>query len=136
MLADIVRPGQLEQIIIKTQHNCVSNGNIYAHRNFVPIAHEYLMIIKKINPYMLDFTIPQRTTLDVRDAKQSTWKDVVMAYAKDVKTFTNAQIENDLKQHEKGKNTKDVAATLRRVCQELMQKGLLKHTGLGQWCVA
>lgn len=136
MLADIVRPGQLEQIIIKKQHNCVSNGNIYAHRNFVPIAHEYLMIIKKINPYMLDFTIPQRTTLDVRDAKQSTWKDVVMAYAKDVKTFTNAQIENDLKRHEKGKNTKNIAATLRRVCQELVQKGLLRHTGLGQWCVA
>ena len=136
MLADIVRPGQLEQIIIKQQHNCVSNGNTYTHRNFVPIAHEYLMIIKKVNPYMLDFTMPQYISLDVRDARQSTWKDVIMAYARDVKKFTNAQIENDLKKHEKGKHTKDVAATLRRECQELVKKGFLRHIGLGQWCIA
>lgn len=136
MLADIVRPGQLEQIIIKQQHNCVSNGNVYANRNFVPIAHEYLMILKKVNPYMLDFILPQRTTLDIRDAKQSTWKDVIMAYAREVRVFTNVQIENDLKKHEKGKRTKDIAATLRRECQELARKGLLHHTGWGKWCVA
>lgn len=136
MLTDIVRPGQLEQIIIKQQHNCTSFRNKYTNRNFVPIAHEYLLILKKVNPYMLDFTMPQRVILDIRDAKQSTWKDVVMAYAKDVKRFTNEQIAHDLKQHEKGKHTKNVTATLRRVCQELAQKGLLLHTGLGQWCIA
>ena len=41
MLTDIVKPGELEQIIIKYQHNCVSEGRTYSHKKFVPLVHEY-----------------------------------------------------------------------------------------------
>lgn len=35
MLADIAKPGTLEQIIIKMQHNCVSDRNVYTNQNLV-----------------------------------------------------------------------------------------------------
>lgn len=79
MLTDIVKPGELEQIIIKKQHNCVSNGRNYSRKNFVPLAHEYILVLKKIAPYILDFQYPVRKELDVRDSMSATWKDVVFA---------------------------------------------------------
>ena len=44
MLCDIAKPGTLEQIIIKMQHNCMSDNNTYSNHNFVPICHEYVKI--------------------------------------------------------------------------------------------
>lgn len=46
MLCDIVKPGTLEQIVIKLQNNCTSSKKVYTG-NFIPIIHEYLMVIKK-----------------------------------------------------------------------------------------
>ena len=79
MLADIVKPGQLEQIIIKAQHNCVSNGRSYSNRNFVPILHEYIMVLKKASDLFVDFMLPTKHELDMRDSKSATWTDVVYA---------------------------------------------------------
>ena len=33
MLKELCMPGQLENIIIKMQHNCVSDGNNYSNKN-------------------------------------------------------------------------------------------------------
>ena len=81
MLTDIVKPGQLEQIIIKAQHNTTSSGSSgkYSSRNFVPIAHEYLMVLKKISPYIITFSLEKKYKCDIRDSRQATWKDVVAA---------------------------------------------------------
>lgn len=79
MLNDIVKPGELEQIIIKMQHNCVSDGRTYSHKKFVPLVHEYILVLKKTAPYMLDFLFPFKKELDVRDSKHATWRDVVFA---------------------------------------------------------
>ena len=51
MVTELVTPGIIEQIIIKEQNNTSSgykNVAYSGHRTFVPIAHEYLMIIKKL----------------------------------------------------------------------------------------
>ncbi len=39
--------GKIENVIIKKQYNCVSDNIKYANK-FIPIQHEYLVIIKKI----------------------------------------------------------------------------------------
>ena len=83
MLADIIKPGELQQIIIKQQHNCVSYGRKYSNRNFVPITHEYIMVLKKIAPMMLLFQWPRKYKLDIRDSKTATWADVVQAVMKE-----------------------------------------------------
>ena len=81
MLTDIVKPGQLEQVIIKMQHNTVSEQqNInYSSKNFVPLVHEYIMVLKKIMPYMIEFQLPTKYELDIRDSQTATWRDVVWA---------------------------------------------------------
>lgn len=76
MLCDIAKPGTLEQIIIKTQHNCWSDSREYAGR-FVPIVHEYLLVLRKDEPlfYTVKYTADKRW--DIRDSSNATWRDVV-----------------------------------------------------------
>ena len=49
MISEIIKPGTLENIIIKAQHNCFSD-NISYSGHFIPILHEYVMIVRKDNP--------------------------------------------------------------------------------------
>ena len=84
MLVDIVKPGTLEQIVIKTQHNCWSDSRTYSNKNFIPIEHEYLMICRK-DGYLI---VPVRYTLhkeaDIRDLKSPTWRDLIYEVMKDI----------------------------------------------------
>lgn len=91
MLKDIVQPGELEQIIIKAQHNCVSDGRTYSKRNFYPIVHEYIMVIKKVMPYIIQFSLPIKKSLDIRDSKTATWLDVVTAAVRKLKGKADLQ---------------------------------------------
>lgn len=78
MLCDIAKPGTLEQIIIKTQHNCVSDRNTYSNLSFVPIVHEYLMVVKKENGLIVPVTFSQKKVFDIRDSKSASWRDIVV----------------------------------------------------------
>lgn len=132
MLKDIVQPGQLDQIIIKAQHNCVSDGRAYAHKNFVPIVHEYIMVIKKLLPYMIDFSLPQKFEKDIRDSKSATWRDVVMAVMKKFdKSATLEQIYAEIDGHEKCKANANWQAKVRQILQQYC-----KPISRGVWAVA
>lgn len=54
MLAEITKPGTLENIIIKAQHNCFSD-NIQYSGKFIPILHEYVMIVRKDDALFIRF---------------------------------------------------------------------------------
>ena len=43
----MMAPGKLDSIIIKTQHNCVSDRKNYANSNFTRISHEYLLTFRQ-----------------------------------------------------------------------------------------
>lgn len=104
MLTDIVKPGMLEQVIIKAQHNTVSGRQniMYAHNNFTPIAHEYLMVLKKLSPYIIDFQFPQSYKMDIRDSKKVTWRDVVAAVLRKLgSTATLHMIYAEIDGHQK-----------------------------------
>ena len=47
--ADLLKlaPGALDGILIKAQHNCVSDRRNYANPDFTPISHEYLLNFRK-----------------------------------------------------------------------------------------
>lgn len=47
IIKDMTWYGDLEAHLIKTQHNTRSQNKRYANNNFIPIAHEHLMIFKK-----------------------------------------------------------------------------------------
>lgn len=76
MLSEIVKPGTLENIIIKAQHNCFSD-NIHYSGAFIPILHEYVMIVRKDDPLMIPILATKRIEADIRDMPGATWRDIV-----------------------------------------------------------
>lgn len=83
MMSELVIPGNLEQVCVKLQHNTVSgrnwNGQGMQKKNFVPLAHEMIAVIKKPSGYELAFLLPKRYEMDIRNSRSATWKDVVAA---------------------------------------------------------
>lgn len=77
MLSDIAKPGTLEQIIIKMEHNCWSDTKQYSNKNFVPISHEYVMVVRKDAAVIIPVSIARIVQMDCRDSMASTWRDVV-----------------------------------------------------------
>ena len=132
MLKDIVQPGQLDQIIIKAQHNCVSDGRSYSNRNFVPIVHEYIMVIKKLAPYIIDFSLPTKHEMDIRDSKAATWRDVVMAVMEKLGEASLDDIYAQIEGHEKAKNNEHWRAKVR---QTLQQSPKLQNRARGVWAM-
>ena len=134
MICDIVKPGRLEQVIIKEQHNCVSNGTFYSHKNFVPIVHEYIMILKKCAPYMIDFVFPSKYERDVRDSKSATWKDVTYAVlCKIGRPASLEEIYQELESCQKSKANPHWKEKIRQVLQHMQQKGLTINIDRGIW---
>lgn len=78
MLAEIVKPGTLENIIIKAQHNCFSDKTQYSG-SFIPILHEYVMIVRKDDVLLYPILFSGKKQTDVRDMPGATWRDVVAA---------------------------------------------------------
>lgn len=65
MIFELIKPGTIENVVIKAQHNCWSDGINYSGKPFIPIVHEYLLIIRKDAPLL--FEIPAATlTIAVR----------------------------------------------------------------------
>ena len=97
MLAEIIKPGTLENIIIKAQHNCFSDKTRYSG-SFIPILHEYVMIVRKDNALICPVLISEKKQIDIRDIPGATWRDVVAAVLEQCKepvtlTFLYEQIE-------------------------------------------
>lgn len=133
MLKDIVQPGQLEQIIIKAQHNCVSDGRAYAHKNFVPIVHEYIMVIKKLMPYIIDFSLPTKHEVDIRDSKSATWRDVVYAVMEKLGEADLNAIYSEIENHERAKSNPHWKAKVR---QTLQMSNRYQNKARGVWRMA
>lgn len=119
MLTDIVKPGELDQILIKMQHNTVSGNRTYSSRNFVPIVHEYILILKKTSPYILDFQIPMKKELDIRDSFSATWRDVVFAVMRKLgKSASLSNIYKEVEGHEKTRTNPHWKDKIRQVLQK------------------
>lgn len=78
MVCDILKPGTLEQIIIKTQHNTWSGRQTYTG-NFVRIAHEYLIVTRKDDNIYIPVSFGVRKQYDMRCFGDQSWRDLVYA---------------------------------------------------------
>lgn len=77
MLCDILKPGTLEQVIIKAQHNCWSDRQSYSNQNFVPIVHEYLMVCRKDAGLVVPVSFGTSREYDMRTFGDQSWRDLV-----------------------------------------------------------
>lgn len=78
MISEIIKPGTLENIIIKTQHNCFSDNVQYSGK-FIPILHEYVLIVRKDNPLIIPIIQVKKKDVDIRDMEGASWRDIVAA---------------------------------------------------------
>lgn len=76
MLFELTKPGTLENVIIKTQHNCVSDRTSYSGK-FIPIVHEYLLLVRKDAPLQYPLLMTYRLEGDIRNMPGATWKDIL-----------------------------------------------------------
>ena len=78
MLCDILKPGTLEQVIIKAQHNCWSERQSYSG-NFVPIVHEYLLVTRKDAGLIVPVSWRTGRDYDMRSFGDQSWRDLVFS---------------------------------------------------------
>lgn len=109
--------GSLEQVIIKTQNNCVSDNIRYSGK-FIPIQHEYLVVIGKDSPYLIPVTHVSHTNCDMRESKKSTWAAVVAAILENNGgKMAKTELVKAMEKHPKGEHNRHVAAKMRQVMQ-------------------
>jgi hypothetical protein len=133
MFKDMVLPGTLEQVIIKPQWNTVSDGRTYSNKNFVPIVHEILVVLKKDDGMMIHYSLPVEYELDIRDSKTATWLDVVTAVMDKLGEADLDKIYSEIEGHEKAKANPHWKEKVRQTLQ--MSKRCQNKTR-GVWAVA
>jgi hypothetical protein len=131
MLAEIVKPGTLENIIIKAQHNCFSDKTRHSG-SFIPILHEYVMIVRKDNALICPILISEKKQADIRDIPGATWRDVVAAVLEQCDeavplTYLYGQIEP----YQKVKGHKWWKEKIRQTLQYHPEH--FQHAGRGLW---
>ena len=82
MIFELIKPGTLENVIIKAQHNCFSDNTQYSG-GFIPIVHEYLLLLRKDEPLIFSALLTYRREADIRDMSGATWRDIVAAVMAD-----------------------------------------------------
>lgn len=134
MLVDIIKPGTLENIVIKAQHNCWSDSVHYSNRNFIPIQHEYLMIVRKDEPLIFGFKMTQNGQFDMRDSLNTTWRDVVAAILeKSGSAMTLQEIYEKIDGHKKCQAN---AHWKEKVRQTLQINNTFTNVSKGVWAIA
>ena len=131
MLAEIAKPGTLEQIIIKTQHNCWSDRQVYSG-NFIPIQHEYVLICKKDDALIFPIMLPRTVQADLRDLRCSTWRDVVAAVmATKAGIWDLHSLYEAVANHRKAKENPNWQAKIRQTLQRY--PAVFTSAGNGAW---
>ena len=77
MILEMLKPGTIKQIIIKAQHNCWSDTVSYSGKPFIPIVHEYVLLLKKENALLFDVQFSKNGQMDIRDIEIPTWRNIV-----------------------------------------------------------
>ena len=131
MLAEIIKPGTLENIIIKAQHNCFSDKTQYSG-SFIPILHEYVMIVRKDTPLLVPVIVAKEIKADIRDMAGATWRDVVAAVLEEcTEAVTLTYLYEQIEPHKKAQNNKHWREKIRQTLQ--INPNHFHHTDRGMW---
>lgn len=131
MISEIIKPGTLENIIIKAQHNCFSD-NISYSGHFIPILHEYVMIVRKDNPIIFPILFSKKQNSDIRDMPGATWRDIVAAVLEEkTGAVPLSYLYEQLAEHKKAKQNKWWKEKIRQTLQ--YNPAYFVHTERGMW---
>ena len=134
MVSDCAKPGTLEQIVIKLQHNCLSEKSSYSNNNFIPIIHEYLVILRKDEPMLIPVTTVTRRMLDMRDALNTTWRDTVHSVLEHYgRSMTLNELYEELASHKKAQANPHWKDKIRQTVQDTRY---FRRTARGEYSAA
>ena len=109
--------GDLEQVIIKEQHNCLTDTIQYGGK-FIPLEHEYLVILRKKDPYVIPSQHVKCMERDMRSTEKATWASVLsMILEAHGGQMGPQELCAEMERHPKGKNNKNLDAKLRQELQ-------------------
>ena len=109
--------GDIEQVVIKKQFNCVSYATKYSGK-FIPIMHEYLVIIRKNSPYVIPVTIVKHVKCDMRNSQKSTWANVISMILEDHGgRLSRERLAAEMKKTTKAAKNNHVEAKMRQEIQ-------------------
>ena len=109
--------GKLEQVIIKEQHNTVSGQTNYGGK-FIPIAHEYLVILRKDGPFIVPISCTRPFERDIRKSEKTTWANLIAMILDDNNGCMNINdLVATLEKTEKAKTNNHVRAKVRQELQ-------------------
>lgn len=134
MLCDIAKPGTLEQIIIKAQHNCWSDSQTYSNRNFVPIIHEYLMVVKKESSLIVPVAYGLHRTFDYLAHACGSWRDLIHDLIEN--KASEMSLEELYSKVEKCPKTKSNPHWKEKVRQVVQNERYFKRTARGSYALA
>lgn len=109
--------GTLEQVVIKQQHNCLTDSIKYSGK-FIPIQHEYLVIIKKDGPFIVPIHHVEMLEKDIRTSKRVTWATVISMLLENAGgSMKKDDLVRAMENHPKAKDNNNVYAKLRQEIQ-------------------
>lgn len=115
MLRDIALPGEMQSIVIKQQVNATSYRRTYSGNSFIPIVHEFFVICKKPDAYIIDYTFCRHVSMDIRNSMNATWKDVIAAVIEAHKApMTREEIYEEVKGYKKAENNHHLPEKIRQ----------------------
>ena len=106
--------GSLEQVIIKEQFNTTSGDCTYKGK-FIPIAHEYCLIIRKTDNFIIPCKIIKNIDIDIRNEKTVTWRALIKSIIESKGKISRKDLYNILEKHPKSKNNNNVKAKARQI---------------------
>ncbi len=131
MISEIVKPGTLENIIIKAQHNCFSDRVQYSG-SFIPILHEYVMIVRKDSPLAIPIITTKEVDVDIRDVCGATWRDIVASVLEDINEAVSLEfIYEKIAPYKRARESKFWREKVRQTL--LRHPKVFQHTQRGQW---
>ena len=120
-----------KNIIIKAQHNCFSD-NIQYSGKFIPILHEYVMIVRKDDALFYPILFSEKRKVDIRDMPGATWKDVVASVLESAAgPVTLSWLYEQIEPHKKAQNNQWWKEKIRQTLQ--IHPSHFMSNGRGLW---
>jgi hypothetical protein len=117
MILDMAKPGTIEQVVIKLQHNCVSDSRTYCG-SFIPIVHEYLLITRKDQGLIVPISFGVHKEMDIRQSRSASWRDIIHTLMEDTGETSLENLYERLKDSPKNESNPHWKEKIRQTVQD------------------
>lgn len=122
--------GEIESVIIKRQYNCISD-NIQYSGKFISIEHEYLILIKKNDEYLIPCLIVRSAAANIIKSKKITWRTLIQSAIEHLGgRATRQQILAEIKDNPKAKSNNHLEEKIRQVVNTFNSEFMKYENGM------